>query len=57
MGMILRPSGRRFSLEQKLLLRREVLRNGGKRLTPGEMKLFRELDKILGVKRWEILKG
>jgi len=45
--MIMKPQGRRFSLEQKLLLRREILRNGGTRMTPGEMKLLREIDKIL----------
>jgi len=45
--MIVKPDGRRFSLQQKLLLRREVLRNGGGRLTPGEWRLLRELDKIL----------
>jgi len=45
--MIMKPQGRRFSLEQKLLLRREILRNGGSRRTPGEVALFRQIDKIL----------
>jgi len=51
--MILKPNGRKFSLEQRLLLRKEILRNGGGRLTPGEWKLFRELDKILLKERRE----
>jgi len=52
--MIMKPAGKRFSLEQKLCLRREILRNGGSRRTPGESALFRQIDKIFKEKMKEV---